>query len=133
MKQKNSQPAQKWFAIGNNDLKYVQASFEEFGAFYPQICFIAQQAVEKYLKGFLILQKNSFPKIHDLTKLLKFCAEIEKDFLDFADETNYLSQFYLIARYPLTEYPPAGKKEAKKALDSAEEIIGFIKKVVKTK
>ncbi|OGG87327.1 hypothetical protein A3B87_01840 [Candidatus Kuenenbacteria bacterium RIFCSPHIGHO2_02_FULL_39_13] len=131
MKQKNSQQAKKWFAIGDNDLKYAQTSFEEFGAFYAQICFIAQQAAEKYLKGFLILHKNSFPKIHDLTKLLKLCAEIEKDFLDFADETSYLSQFYLIARYPLTEYPPAGKKEAKKAIDSAEEIIKFIKEVAR--
>jgi len=37
-----------------------------------------------------------------------------------------LSQYYLVSRYPI-EYPPANKKEAKEALEIAEEIINFIK------
>ncbi|PIT89826.1 hypothetical protein COU23_01765 [Candidatus Kuenenbacteria bacterium CG10_big_fil_rev_8_21_14_0_10_36_11] len=128
MKLKNKYQAEKWFKLADEDLKYALASFKDFQAYYGQICFIVQQAVEKYLKGFLVLHKNSFPKIHDLVKLLKLCSEIEADFLDYVDEVNYLSQFYLITRYPLTEYPPAGKKEAKKAITFAEEVINFVKK-----
>lgn len=130
MKLKNNyqDQAEKWFNLAEDDLKYAKASFKDFQAYYGQICFIVQQTIEKYLKGFLVLHKNSFPKIHDLVKLLKLCSEMNKDFLNYLDGASYLSQFYLITRYPLTEYPPAGKKEAKKAIIFAEEIIKFIKK-----
>jgi len=117
-----------WFMRADEDLALIEVTLKEETVSPNSICFHAQQAGEKYLKGFLVLHKNSFPKIHDLVKLLKLCSEIEADFLDYVDEVNYLSQFYLITRYPLTEYPPAGKKEAKKAITFAEEVINFVKK-----
>jgi len=98
-------------------------------AFYPQICFQCQQAVEKYLKGFLVYNKRSFPKIHDLTQLLKLCAKIDKSFLKFLEETDILSQYYLVSRYPL-EYPLANKKQAKEVLDISTNIINFIKEKI---
>jgi len=72
MKQENNKKlAQEWFNIGNNELGFARASFEELKAFYPQICFQCQQAVGKYLKGFLVYKNKKFPKTHDLSQLLK--------------------------------------------------------------
>ena len=107
-------------------MKFAKASFEELDAFYPQICFQCQQAVEKFLKGFLVYQQEKFPKIHDLIQLIKLCAKIDKGFLEFLEGANILSQYYLICRYPMIEYPPAGKKEASEALKITDEIINFI-------
>lgn len=121
----------EWFRIGDEELKFAKASFREFEAYYPQVCFLCQQAAEKYLKGYLIFAKGKFPKIHDLTHLLKLCAKEDKKFLNFISETDILSQYYIIARYPLPEYPPAGKSEAKEALAIAEKIIKFTKQAVK--
>ena len=118
--------AQEWFEIGENEFKFAKSSFEELDAFYPQICFQFQQSVEKYLKGFLIYNKKTFPKIHDLTQLIKLCAKIDEDFLRFLDKTDILSQHYLTSRYPV-EYPPAKKSQAKESFQIAEEIINFIK------
>ncbi|MCM8801004.1 MAG: HEPN domain-containing protein [Candidatus Omnitrophica bacterium] len=113
MRRNHKRLAQEWFEIGDNEFGFAKAGFEELDAFYPQICFQCQQAVEKYFKGFLVYHKRRFPKIHDLTELAKLCAKIDKRFLDFLKETDILSQYYLTSRYPL-EYRPAGKKKQKK-------------------
>ena len=118
--------AQEWFEIGENEFKFAKASFEELDAFYPQICFQFQQSAEKYLKGFLIYYGKTFPKIHDLTQLIKLCAKIDEEFLRFLDKTDILSQHYLTSRYPI-EYPPAKKYEAEESFKIAEEIIDFVK------
>jgi HEPN domain-containing protein len=127
MKQSNNlKLAKEWFYIGKNEFGFAKAGFEELDAFYPQICFQCQQAVEKYLKGFLVYHGKRFPKIHDLTELAKLCAKIDKDFLKFLTDTDILSQYYLTSRYPL-EYPPANKKQAERALKIAKKIISFVK------
>lgn len=127
MRQKNnSKLAQEWFKIGEEEFKFGKSALEEFQAFYPQVCFQFQQAVEKYLKGFLVFQKKDFPKIHDLVELIKLCAKLDKDFLKFLEKTSILTQYYLISRYPI-EYRPAGKKEAREAFEIAKEIINFVK------
>jgi len=122
--------AQEWFDIGHNEFGFAKAGFENFKAFYPQICFQCQQAVEKYLKGFLVYHRKRFPKIHDLTELAKLCAKIDKGFLKFLKETDILGQYYLTSRYPL-EYREAGRKEAGEALEIAKKIIIFVKNKVK--
>lgn len=127
MKQNNSEKlAKEWFRIGDNEFGFAKLAFEDFGSFYPQICFQCQQVTEKYLKGFLVYHQQKFHKIHDLTELSKLCAKIDKEFLNFLPKTDILSQYYLTSRYPL-QYREAGKKEAKQALEIAKEIIEFIK------
>jgi len=132
MKEKNNRfkLAKEWFDIGEEKFNFAQSSFEEFNRFYPQICFQCQQTVEKYLKGFLVLHTKKVPRIHDLPELVKICSKINKEFSKFLEKASILSQFYIITRYPL-EYPPAGKKEAEECLIIAEEIISFIKKIVR--
>lgn len=131
MRQNNNQKlAKEWFNIGEEELKFAKASFEDLGAFYPQICFQCQQAAEKYLKGFLVYHKKRFPKIHDLTQLVKLCSKIDKSFLNLLKEADILSQYYLTSRYPL-EYPPASKREAAEALQIAKKTINFIKEKTK--
>ncbi len=83
------------------------------------------------MKGFLVYHNKRFPKIHDLSQLLKLCAKIDKNFLDYLDETAFLSQFYLIARYPVLDYPEAGKTEALESLKCTETIIKFVKNIIK--
>jgi len=125
MKQNNSTIAKEWFRIGDEELNFAKASFEELNSFYPQICFQCQQAVEKYLKGFLAEHQKPFPKIHDLVNLTKLCSQINQDFNKFIDEANILSQYYLIVRYPL-EYPVANKINAQQCLEIATKIIKFV-------
>lgn len=132
MKQNNSTITKEWFRIGNEELKFAKASFKELNSFYPQICFQCQQAVEKYLKGFLTLHQKPFPKIHDLVSLIKLCRQVSPDFEKFIDQANILSQYYLIVRYPL-EYPVANKINAQQCIEIAVKIIEFVKSLTTTK
>lgn len=49
---KNShQLAQEWFKKAQADIDFAKLGFKET-EHYGQVCFLCQQAVEKYLKGF---------------------------------------------------------------------------------
>jgi HEPN domain-containing protein len=41
------------------------------------VCFSAQQCVEKYLKAFLVYHRKGFPKTHDLAELLKIALVVD--------------------------------------------------------
>lgn len=55
-----------WIKKADEDLQYAGASFKEKLGFYPQICFHLHQAVEKYLKAYIVAKDLTFQKIHDL-------------------------------------------------------------------
>jgi HEPN domain-containing protein len=60
--------AREWFQKAEDDVMSVRAILKEGGA-PSTACFLAQQIVEKYLKGMLVNQGKSFPKVHDLLEL----------------------------------------------------------------
>lgn len=115
-----------WIKKADENLQYARASFKEELGFYPQICFHLHQAVEKYLKAYIVAKDLNFQKIHDLTKLLKICAEVDTGFNGLSDSVVNLNPYYIETRYP--EFiGTIGKVEAEKALRVAEEIAVFIK------
>jgi HEPN domain-containing protein len=96
------QMAQEWRRYANRDL---EAAVHMANNMRPTpdeiICFHCQQAVEKYLKGFLVLNGiEDPPHIHDIDTLRKECEKFEANFtaitLLCADLTRYGSQ----PRYP---------------------------------
>lgn len=64
------------------------------------VCFCAQQCIEKYLKAFLVLHRIHFPKIHDLLALLDFAVDIDTELEILRDDLNFLSPFAVEFRYP---------------------------------
>ncbi|MEO8150118.1 MAG: HEPN domain-containing protein [Bacteroidia bacterium] len=64
------------------------------------ICFHFQQAAEKYLKTFFILNGVEIEKIHNLEVLQNMAIKMNSDFgrYDFKNLTDYSVQF----RYPTT-------------------------------
>lgn len=57
--------AQEWFIKADNDLTSASILLKAKGP--PEtVCFLCHQSVEKLLKGYLVLKKNRFEKIHDL-------------------------------------------------------------------
>lgn len=131
MKQVNKN-AKKWFQIADDDLLFAKAGLKESGL-ARNACFLCQQIVEKYLKGFLVQQKIQPKRTHILMDLLRECSIFDKGFLNFEEECDFLDQFYQPARYP-NGIPLEFKKELGiKAIQSAEKIIDFIKNKLKIK
>ena len=112
--------------IADDDLGFAKAAFNEFDEFYSQMCVQAHQATEKYLKGFLVFHKKSFPKIHDLSYLVRQCAKIDKEFDEYSDFCKRIADYYVYLRYPAI-LPPRTRIEAEEAIETAEEIGNLVK------
>jgi len=126
MSKDNNNLVQEWLDLADNDLGFAKAAFNDFDDFYSQMCIQAHQAVEKYLKGFLVANEKKFPKIHDLAYLITKCIEIDRCFEEYLDACNKITDYYIHLRYPVA-LPPRTKEEVKKAIEVAEDIGKLVK------
>jgi HEPN domain-containing protein len=92
--------AQEWFDRGDRDLDAAQLLHDEH--FHTDvIAYHLQQAIEKYLKGYLLLNDVRPPRIHDLDTLLNLASTVEPDLYDpFIDLCEKATRYYLEERYP---------------------------------
>jgi HEPN domain-containing protein len=91
------------------------------------ICYLCQQAAEKYLKGFLVVHNMEPPKIHNLLDLLRICEPLHTNFSSLSAKCAFLNPYGVIPRYPnelqITD------ADTKIALQYAKEIKEFIYRV----
>jgi len=127
MRNNSAKLSQEWFKLGENELGYAKLGFEYSDKFYSQVCVLCHQAIEKYLKGFLVYHARKYSKIHDLVKLVKDCCSIDEEVAQFEDKCRKITDYYVILRYPVT-VPPRTKQEAEEALKIASNIEQFILK-----
>jgi len=128
--QKRKQLANEWFLKGDHDIETAQLLFDERG-YSEVICFHIHQAVEKYLKGFLVYNGVGYKRIHDLEELVKVCGDIDKDFLNFLEECSSITEYYFESRYPLGGIMDYPLEEVKDSLDVAYKIIDLVNDKIK--
>lgn len=124
MKNNRFKLANEWAIKGQNDLAAAKIIYQEKGP-SDVICFHCHQAVEKYLKAYLIFKNVHFEKIHYLWKLAELCVVKNKDFLNFEDELKTLDAYYIESRYP-PEVKSYSREECKKVLALSEKLTQFI-------
>ena len=113
-----------WFDYGDADLETAEHLLTMRRLRLEIICFHCQQAVEKYLKGYLLYNGVFPPKIHDLDRLCDMCKEFDAEFESIYGECERLSDYGVQSRYPnemLIE-----EHHMKKALEDAKQIKGFV-------
>ena len=66
------------------------------------VTFHCQQAVEKYLKSYLIFQSTTFRLSHDLIYLLDLITEKDSDFKTYYDSVSELQGYAVEIRYPIS-------------------------------
>jgi HEPN domain-containing protein len=66
---------------------------------YDIICFHATQAVEKYLKGYILNNGAKVEKIHNLEVLLSGAMAIDKSFENISSECLLLNQYVAGIKY----------------------------------
>jgi HEPN domain-containing protein len=96
---------------------------------FEDLCFQAQQAVEKALKGLLIYFNIEPEKTHNLVSLIKElsqCIDIPEEI----NETAILSDYAVQTRYP-GNYSPVEKEEYHTAILTAEKCVKWIDKKIK--
>lgn len=109
--------ARGWFRKGDSDLAAARLVAAGAGP-YDTACFHAQQAAEKYLKGFLALAGQPFPFTHNLEELERRCAVVSPS-PDFAGiDLTQLTPYAVQLRYDAGFWPD--QATAQEALDLAE-------------
>ena len=88
----------------------AQLLYDERG-YTDTIAFLIQQAIEKYLKGFLVYKGISPRKTHNLDFLLKRAIEFDKDFDEFIDLCRKATRYYIEERYPPSPAPQYSYEE----------------------
>lgn len=125
---KNKKVIFGWLQKAEDDLNFAKRTLKETD-FFDHVCYLAQQAVEKYLKTIIIIQKGGITKkekTHNLIYLSQVCRE-KVDLKNFRKDLRILTEAYIPARYPSNGYTKSSKADARKCLESAERIINFLK------
>lgn len=128
MRHEESRYSKDWFRIGDKELKRAQSllnlrDLEGAG-------FNIQQAVEKYLKGYLLSKGWTLRRIHDLETLLNEAIVYDSSFEEFRASCQKITQYYVEERYPVTVSSELTEDELKESLAAAEKMIEKIRRSV---
>ncbi|NMA24468.1 MAG: HEPN domain-containing protein [Clostridiales bacterium] len=91
----------QWYKKSEDDLLVARHVFNNMHPRQLEIaCYHSQQAAEKALKGFLVLNGMIPPLIHDLVELCEKCAELSDDFSKLLTDCAILRVYATATRYP---------------------------------
>ena len=124
----NQLQAKEWRRLAEMDLLSAEYLLNMHPIPLEIICYHCQQAAEKYLKGYLIINGKNPPKTHDLDELCKLCTEISTVFTDIADHCSDLTAYGVQPRYPMDI--KLAEQDTKQALYSTKIIRDLIIKLV---
>jgi HEPN domain-containing protein len=88
----------EWLNRARSNLTRAKAKIP--GVYLEDLCFDAQQAVEKAMKALLIKHGITFPYTHDLAKLLTLLEEAGEEIPEAVREAGRLTRFAVVSRYP---------------------------------
>ena len=109
------------------DLLAAQALWQNVPQLQASVIFHLQQAVEKYLKGFLLSRGWTLQRIHDLVRLLGDVIAHEPAFARFDTLCDELTSYYFQSRYPLTPFFQITEQELQQLFVKVEELVAEIK------
>lgn len=101
--------------------------------FYDVSCFLAEQALQLFLKYVLLRFVGDYPKTHSVRRLLgEVCGLLNSEELEEFNKANRvrlsaLEDAYLMARYFLKEYT---KEDAEDMIKLVEEVIEIVDRVM---
>ena len=92
--------SKQWIIKGDHDLGTAKITYLHIPEYMDTVTFHCQQAVEKYLKAFLVYHSTSFRHTHDLIYLLDLITTIDIEFEKFYDIVSELQGYAVEIRYP---------------------------------
>jgi HEPN domain-containing protein len=111
----------QWLNKAGADFAAAEQLSAQDGRFREIIAFHCQQAVEKYLKAFLVRHQIEFPKTHDIAKLLDRVATVNANMAESLRDADVLSPFGVEVRYP-SDAPELLERGQTEAIDIARRV-----------
>jgi HEPN domain-containing protein/predicted nucleotidyltransferase len=123
--------AREWLPRAEEDVEMLRRALV-----YPEIvdmaAFHLQQAVEKYLKAYLLNKGWRLKRTHNLEALLREAIPFNSELEVFAEVCKKINPWYLAGRYPPFRRragqlaPPPTAEEVRQAMREVEPLIGKI-------
>ena len=110
---------QQWLKKANLDLQAAKLLCAGELDDYFVSGFHAQQAVEKYIKAFLVRYQIEFPKTHDIRRLRQLVARQNATLAERLESADVLTPYGVDMRYP-EEFEVVSQKRAEQAVALAE-------------
>ena len=120
MSAEESRYAEDWFRKGDADLRSAERLLE--GEDIDIAAFHLQQAIEKYLKGYLIGKGWKLRRVHELEVLLNESVKLDKNLERFRQLCASATEYYLFERYPYDEPSSLTKEGLQRQLVQVKEL-----------
>lgn len=126
---------ERWLLQADHDLQVAQVNLEH--EFFADVCYAAEQAAQKALKGYLYFRGSTMVWKHSVKELAEECAKLESGFSALIEAGKILDQYYIPTRYPDVLAPPAvpfesyTREQAKEAMQLAERVVNLVRLVAK--
>lgn len=129
----NLSKAEPWMQTANNDLRAARLLRD--GQFWSLTCFMAQQAAEKAIKGYLRSCGETAYTGHGLTGLCHRCIAHDPESGQIMDACRRLGRHYIPTRYPdaMGDDPPEEhylETDADESIADAARVIEFVERKI---
>ena len=115
----------EWLKKARSDLRAAEALIELDSPPEDIICFHAQQAAEKYLKGLLLFHQIEFEKTHNLVYLKDLCASEDPAFNSITSGIISLNPYAVAVRYP-DDFRDYSLEDEREAIQMAQQVESFV-------
>ena len=123
---------EEWIKKAGHDLGMAAMAMEGRREYTDAICFHCQQAVEKYLKAYLVHLKVPFKRSHNLAYLLDLAGKKEDVPDSLYEMAEQLDDYSVEVRYP-DPGPEPTMDEARRAFETAKAMESLILKKLSKK
>lgn len=122
---------EEWLKRARSNLAIARQPKPE-DVFWEDLCFEAQQAAEKALKGVLLFKGIQFRFVHDLAELLTLLERNNILFPDNIRSAAELTDYSVEARYPGPS-EAVTEEEFNEALQTAEAVVAWSESQIQNK
>lgn len=116
-----------WLRYARSDLKLARIDRPE-GVLLENLCFHAQQAVEKTLKAVLVFLNVHFPTTHNIRTLIDFLPD-SMDIPQFVEDSAALTDYAVLSRYP-GNIEPVEENEYRHSIFVAEAVLSWAESLI---
>ncbi len=115
----------EWLRRAYGNLVRAQTGRITEDFFYEDLCFDAQQAVEKSLKSLLIHHDIEVKKTHSISYLLTLLEDAIGEIPENVCDAEILTEYAVTTRYP-GDWAPVGENEYHNAIELAKKIYDWV-------
>jgi HEPN domain-containing protein len=120
---------QTWLLYAKSNLNLAEKGGKLKGIRFEDLCFNAQQAVEKALKAVCLANDLEFPKTHSIVRLIDILETAKIKIPNYIRASDTLTQFAVETRYPsVTE--KITKEEYKEVITIASRVVFWAEKLI---